>query len=468
MSALVGVLVAIVLVLLPVAPVAAQQDNTERIRELQQQLDQIRGELDTLRAQQQRQQQQLAAPPPPAEPERKLPLRIGGSLTFRYDDTEVEDPTDLLQDDNEIDGLRTRIRLWIDYNVDGAAGAGIRFTTGGRPNPTSPFIRLGDIFQSQSFDLDQYYIITRPVRFFEEVRRALEPIQELSLTFGKMPLPFWRGDRGTWRSEIVWDDDVSPAGMALQSRVPTGLSFLKIDGSVGYFVVSEVTDSRFAGLTDDTRLVAGQLKATVEPVSVAFAVYDYSNLNAGLRSPSFMPGSGAFLAPGTNALLLGSGLQATNNRLNFGPGANGFVEEDFTILNFTGQAYLPIPPRWVQPLRLDYLEPWVSGDWVKNTKVDQDDTGYGITFGLRGAPIDRRLGPFNIWFTYRDVDADATLATFTDSDLGAGTAYKGYEVGFNYKILPDLMLVFSYFNFDGFPQKNNEVRRWFLDLVFTF
>jgi hypothetical protein len=470
MSALAGGLMALLLVLIPMSPVSAQQEraNADRIRELEQQLEKIRTELEVLRTEQQRQQQQLAVTPPPREPEPKLPLRIGGSVTFRFDSTEVEDQTDLLQDEDETNGLRARVRLSVDYNVDGAAGAGIRLSTGEDPNPTSPFIVLGNSFRSSDINLDQYYIITRPVKFFESVRQALEPIQDLSLTVGKMPLPFWRGDRGTWRSEIIWDDDISPPGVALKFPIPTGLFFLQLENTFGYFVVNEVSNTRFSGLTDDTYLIANQFKLRADPVTLAFAIYDYQNLNAGLRAPSFDPSSGAFLTTGTSARLIGGGLQTTNNRINFGPGADGFVEEEFTILNFIGQAYLPVPGRWVAPLGLDYLEPWVAGDWVKNTKVDRNDEGSSITVGLRGAPKNRLLGPFNIWFTYRDVDADATLSAFTDSDLGAGTAYNGYEFGVNYKILPDLMLAFSYFDFEGFPKKDNQVRRWFLDLVFTF
>ena len=66
------------------------------------------------------------------------------------------------------------------------------------------------------------------------------------------------------------------------------------------------------------------------------------------------------------------------------------------------------------------------------------------------------------------MDADAALATFADSDLGAGTGYKGYELGANYKIQPDLIIQLSYFDFDGSPRKDNGVTRTFLDLIITF
>jgi hypothetical protein len=289
-----------------------------------------------------------------------------------------------------------------------------------------------------------------------------------------MPQPFWRGDRGTWRDELIWDDDINPEGAVLQTTIPTGLSFLELHNTGGYFTVYEATDNRFAGLTGDTYLLADQLKLRIDlgaigGGTVAVAIYDYQKLNAGLRAPNFTPGSGGFVLPGTNAFLLREGLQRTNNQINFGPGAEGFVDERLSPLNVTGQVYLSIPTGWLEPMGMASLEPEIFwfGDYVKNVNLKRDEQGYGLTGGLRGGGKGI-AAPFNIWYTWRDVDADATLATFADSDLGAGTAFKGYEVGANYRLLPDLMIQFSFFDFEGFPRKDNGVTRWFVDLVRTF
>ena len=45
-------------------------------------------------------------------------------------------------------------------------------------------------------------------------------------------------------------------------------------------------------------MVITQLKAEVPYATLAFTLYDYERLNGGLRSPSFNPGSGAFVEPG--------------------------------------------------------------------------------------------------------------------------------------------------------------------------
>ena len=161
-------------------------------------------------------------------------------------------------------------------------------------------------------------------------------------------------------------------------------------------------------------------------------------------------------------MLLRPGRQRTNNRITFGPGAVGFVEDDFKVINLAGQIYYPIPLPSLAP------EIWLYGDYVTNLSVDDNDEGFGVTIGLRGGGKGKVLAPFNLWFTYRDVDNDATLATFADSDLCAGTGCKGIELGFNYRFHRNFLFQTVVVDFEGFPDKDNEVTRVFFDLVANF
>ncbi len=452
MKSLTAVLITILLVFLQTGLVGAQgeRNSEERIRNLEEELGRIREEIgkkmksDT---------KELIS---------SLPFKLKAGLTLRYDSTKLEDQADLLLGDNEIDGLRTRIRFSIEYNQNGRLSGGLRLSTGENPNPTSAFIRTGSVFQSRSFNIDQFYIVYRPLKLHES----------LAFTVGKVPQPFWRGDRGTWRDELIWDDDINPEGVVLQATIPTGVPYLDLHNTVGYFTVYEATDDRFAGLTGDVYLWGDQLKLAVTGGgkgggTIAVAIYDYRNLNAGLMAPNFTPGSGGVVSPGTNAFLLREGFQRTNNRINLGPGAEGFMDQRFSPLSITGQVHLSLPTGWLEPIGMASLEPEVFwfGDYVKNINIHKDNKGYGLTGGLRGGG---KVAPFNIWYTWRDIDADATLATFADSDLGGGTAFKGYEIGANYLIQADTMVQVSFFNFEGFPLKDNGVTRWFVDVVRTF
>ncbi len=399
------------------------------------------------------------SPSPPPAVTATSPIRLGASVTVRQDFTRVEDQTDLLLGNNEINGLRARIRLGAEYrDPRSVVNGGLRVSTGENPNPTSPFIRLGDSFRSQSFGIDQFFLAVRPFRNRDAV----------AFTAGKMAQPFWRGDQGTLRAEMVWDDDVSPVGLVLQDTFHKGADEarpVRVDNTLGYFVMEEPTDFRFAGITGKAYLVADQLHVQVHRVSAAAAYYAYRNLNAGLRSASFVPGQGAFLLPGTAPFLLRPGLQLTNDQVNYGgPGADGFVRSRFDVLDLLGQVYVPVGlAAWGDP------QAWALGEYARNFRAPGHRNGWGVTLGLRGGGW-KGSGPhpYNTWVTYRNVDADAVLATFADSDLGAGTAFKGLEAGANYRFEKNLMLAVSYFDFDGFPRKDNSVRRWFIDFTWDF
>jgi hypothetical protein len=78
------------------------------------------------------------------------------------------------------------------------------------------------------------------------------------------------------------------------------------------------------------------------------------------------------------------------------------------------------------------------------------------------------VGSFNTWLTYRSIDADATLATFADSDLGLGTDYRGFELGAALKIQPKTTLQISFFNLKQHPFKTINRQRIFVDLIRAF
>jgi hypothetical protein len=451
----------------------ADYETARRLRELEESQDALRRDLslaqtalaaqaDELRRVQAAPPKPPPAPPPPAKPpvSAALPIKIGASVTLRYDRSTTEDQTDLyLDDDTFIHGLRTRVRLSAEYSdPDSPLLGGLRLSTGENPNPTVPFVGLSDAFRSRPFGLDQAYFGLRPF-----ANRDL-----VTATFGKMPNPFFRGRRGPFRSEIVWDDDVNPEGIALRIQLfrnGRGDSAISVDDVGGYFILGDIPTTRFTGIAGPVYLWADQLKVEVPYLAAAVAYYAYENLNSGLSSPSNVVGQAASLTPATNSFLLRTGLQTTNNRLNYGPGADGFIVDHFRIFQATAQAHLPLQ---VIPQGGDQ-EVFLIGDFVHNGAVRRDHNGYSATLGLRAGGYDNAaFNPANLWLTYRDVQADATLATVADSDLGGGTDYKGFELAGNYRFLKNLMAQFSYFTFEGYPRQDNRIQRFFLDLTWDY
>ncbi len=487
------------------APPQEHSTETSRIQRLEEEIRELRRTQADIKRALDGMKQQAApttTPAPPAPLSTSLPvisgfpLKLSGSITARYNRAVLADQTDQLQGENSLNAFQARIRFGAQYDAPNALlNGGVRLSTGESPNPTAPFVSMGDAFRLKSFGLDQYYLSIRP----------FSDRDITSLTFGAMPNPFWRGDRGTFRTEMIWDDDINPEGVALRNTIystsRTNPAF-KIDNVIGYFVLTDVPNFRFVGKTSPAFLAAEQLRFYSKFVSGAVAYYHYGNLNTGLVTTSFVPGQGAFVPAGNvlgqNAFLLRPGLQFTNNHVNFGPSSDGFYKDTFRILNLNAQAHLPIPLK-----HMGDSEVWLFGDYSHNFATDFDDAcsptkvpvldkptvaedhpqtagqfdkpycsnnGFGVTLGVKAGSYakDSYINPLNLWVTYRNVDADAALGTFADSDLGGGTAYKGVEVGVNYRVHQHLMLLFSYFNYAGYPLKDVLVQRGFGDVVLDF
>jgi hypothetical protein len=371
-------------------------------------------------------------------------------VTFRIDVTEVASrQTGIIPEDTE-GTLRERIRLNLRTPISRRSEAGLQITSGLSPSPASSFVTLGDGFRGKDFRLGRFYLAYH----FGDQRDPNEPI----LWAGKIDNPVWRAQIGAWASEIVWDNDVAPEGAALRVPLTREGARVKLTNTLGAYLINFVPGRRFTGITTDPYSVVNQLKVEAGPIIGALSWIMFDHLNSGLHTPLFTPGEGIDPTPPSDAFLLRPGLQNTNNRYSFGPNASGFGDDTFHIINVTAQ-YQP-------KLRGLRLQPFLVGEYLYNASVDFDETGFGVTGGVNQGGV--RQGAYTAWMTYRDVDADATLGPFADSDLGAGTDYRGFQVGLVYWLRANLQGRLVYHDFDGFPKKTNTIRRLFVDLIRPF
>ena len=456
---------------------ARAADMDRRLKALADSNEELRREVDALRVQEtaraaahaaaQQARAQAAAdkaaeahPVPGAVSVLGVQLKFSGALTLRYDYWHNSDLTDTLTKNTVNNGLRQRIRFGVEFADPKTAMVigGLRLSTGENPNPTVPFIALGDSFRSSSFNFDQAWIAIRP----------LNDRSRMSLILGRMPNPTWRGTPGTLRTEMIWDDDVNPAGAALKVKLlemPEAYG-LTLENVIAYYQVQETQDLRFVGLTGRTGLFEEQLKLATKYVTGALAFYDWENLNNGLSSPGIDVGAVSTQTP-TNATLFGTGLNNGNSRYAYGPqAAQGFVNDSFRILNPTLQVHVPFKHD-----KLGDPDVYLLGDYAYNFSARADHrSGAGITLGARLGDYEKTsaLNPLNAWVTYRHVKSDVTVAAFADSDLGNGTDYKGVEAGASYRITKHLMPAVSYFDYYGFPLMTNHAQRLFLDVTGEF
>jgi hypothetical protein len=478
------------------------QAELEALRKVAAESEAIRAELEALKSE--AAETQAALPPAPARSPVFGKLTPFANVTVRYDNIWTTDPTDLQVVPFEglptgdpgsgglivadrgayFGGFRTKVRAGLRLDSDEAfLVGGIRMAVGESPNPSGSFVPLGDVFRPSSFGLDQAWFDIRPFKGKRD---------RLSIKAGKMPNPFWRGKvKGSgFASEMIFDNDINPSGASVGVKI-LDLPTIQLYNVTAWYVIQDTEAFRFRGLTGETSLIANQFRLETPWLTAAVAYYGFENLNAGLKAPGISSSytedgngrlvggaSGAVMEPGTSANLMRAGLQATNNRVDYGPGAQGFMGGEraaMRLLNVGVQGHVSLPPgkaeRVLLHLMVDYAinlsAPSLGpSSFVNGRRPEQHALGgsMGMSLGEQGGAVP----PIDFWGTYRFVQADATLAALADSDLGRGTEYHGGEFAASVGLARNFKLGVAVFNFFRFPDFEVMDTRLFVDLIAKF
>lgn len=139
-----------------------------------------------------------AAAQPPNGAEEASRWNLSGDLRLRLEsDFDSRRPDGSLRDDR--DRLRVRLRLAVGYELGRGTRLGARLRSGSRDSQQSPHVTLHDFDSNPTGDrdllLDRWFLR-------HEGERAWGWL-------GRSSLPFWT------QNELFWDDDVTPAGLAL-------------------------------------------------------------------------------------------------------------------------------------------------------------------------------------------------------------------------------------------------------------
>jgi len=110
----------------------------------------------------------------------------------------------------------------------------------------------------------------------------------------------------------------------------------------------------------------------------------------------------------------------------------------------------------------------VFGHWTRNGEVDEQDTGvaYGVKFGSA-----KDKGEMEFSWTYQDIDADAVIGTFNDSDFGGGgTDADGHIIKAKYVVAKNIAIAGTYFSntINRFSLPEEDYDRLQLDVAFSF
>jgi len=299
---------------------------------------------------------------------------------------------------------RIRARLGVTAQVNDEWDVSFRVASG-TADPVSTNQTLDQAFSDKPIWLDRAFFAYQPGR-----------VEGLEAMAGKFGVPFYQ----VGKNQMIWDSDLNVEGGALQYdwRLDkrTGVHF-----SGGGFWVAEEGSSADVSLWGVQTYIRHQIDKPCYVLAGA-SYFDYGNIqghgsfaNEWDGSHDLFGNTGAISDPDTYA----SDFDLLELFVEFGSELGG----------------MPVA---------------VWGDWVKNTvAVSSEDTGW-----LVGGSINKAKDPgtWQFSYDYRDMELDALVGQFNDSDfIGGGTGGQGHRFTFAYAVAKNTQAALTYFlsEFDG-------------------
>lgn len=314
------------------------------------------------------QAQETKAPPSWADQ-----LTLKGDLRYRYEMIDQEGKTERTRN-------RIRARLGAEAKPADDVKVGLRLSTSEGGDPVSSNQTLGDGASRKDVFFDLAYLTWSPAS-----------AKGLSLTGGKMENPF------VTTSDLVFDGDLTPEGAAVNYTLGGDGLDLLLNG--GYFWVEERKDDK-----DDAVMAGGQVAAKYKA--------DDLHALAGVGYYAFQNLEGYSII-GEKAF--GNSTSGGEEDPVTGEVAPLLYANEFEILDAVAEVGLKLGV----PVAL-------YGNLAINQDADEDDTGYlvGFRVGKTKAP-----GSVDFNYNYRELEANAVLGAWTDSDfIGGGTDGSGHKV----------------------------------------
>jgi hypothetical protein len=341
-----------------------------------------------------------------------------GDLRYRY---EYIDDQSKAEDRNR---NRIRARLGLNAKVNDEWSLGFRIATGEgvqEGDPVSTNQTLGGAFGRKNIWLDLAFLDYRP-----------QWLEGLDIQAGKIEVPFYRPGK----NQLIWDHDLTPEGGAILYGRPLGeKTTLNLSGG-GFWVVERSSEP-------DTALwgVQGYARHQLDPSTYVLGGaggYWYGNLQ------------------GEPAL----SLEWESPTVNFfgNSNAGGVYTSKYSLFEAFAEfgtqiAKLPVA---------------VFGDYVVNTQAITDKgTGW-----LVGATLNKAKDPgsWQFDYDYRDIQADAVVGQFNDSDfVGGGTGGRGHRFGISYVLARNVVPSLTYYLSQYAGRNNNaDYNRLQADIVLKF
>lgn len=360
-------------------------------------------------------------------------LKLYGDLRARWDLVKTDNEHPGAAEPNK-DRSRFRYRLRVGTTVQMKEG----FELGFRLTSAEPNTFGGDPISGNASYQDNG---SKKFVYIDLAYGKWTPISKgpfmLSTTLGKMENPFVFSD-------IVFDPDYTPEGIALQSAYALNENHaLKLNG--GGFMLDEINQGSQA--SEDPYVVGVQLRYDAKwtpelatTVGAAWlALFHEQNLGNG-AVPNINVGNTRYAAAS-------------------GPHAAGDLVANFAPFVFDASVTYTLDkfPLYPGPMPVK-----VGGEYMVNTGADQDNQGYWVGFGIGKSG---KKGTWEASYRFKRLESDAWYEEFVDSDTGAyrqvalagsgqaagyrpGTGLQGHVAKLAYSLSDAFTLGVTYYHYE--------------------
>ena len=319
-------------------------------------------------------------------------IEFSGDFRYRHEFIDEED-----KDERTRHRIRTRVYLKAKVNED--VSFGLRVASGSE-DPVSTNQTLDGGFTSKRVWIDRAYATYSP--------SALKDYG-VELTAGKIKNPFHMPGK----TELIWDGDLNPEGGAFRFR--REIEPVTVFGSAAGLWIEERSADAGSALWGVQGGVEVPLADTGVKVVAGVSGFFYTHT---VGNEVFVDSEDSF---GNSATQVGDDF---------------FYDEEYKLVEAFGEVRFAVREVPVA----------VFFDFVTNTEADEEDTGWlvGVAVGKKKNP-----GDWDFKLNYREVEKDAVVGAFTDSDFGGGgTNAEGIEVGAGIRLLKNMDLGVTWFSND--------------------
>lgn len=343
-----------------------------------------------------------------------LHTKFSGDFRYRHETIDFEELSGDSTRSFTRNRHRIRLRIGMISSPSDYTTVGFRLASGSS-NARSTNEDLSGSFSTKDILLDRAYLDLHPRKFIKFI-------------LGKAAVPFKK------TSQLVWDSDINIEGITSILSQSCG----KTEASLvmgGYWLqeFSRDDDQGMLGIQGNI----GRKSESIEwAASIAYLDYQKASRGAVFGSAS----GNSQIAQGTDGTLL------------------PYYLHDYDLLTFSGIATVPFAVKTKLSL---YFEA------VENTAVGIDR--HGILGGIKYS-CKRGALPYSIDYSYREIEADATIAAFTDSDFADGqTASEGHAIAISVSPLKELSFgATAFVNQYTFLSHDLNYNRFMADVVVKF